>query len=49
MRKPAKQLDGAVLVWVNKSDLAPMRKVGEMIQRHPENILIFCRHSISTA
>ena len=35
------------LVWVNKSDLAPMRKVGEMIQRHLENILTFCRHRIT--
>ena len=35
------------LAWVNKSDLAPMRKVGEMIQRHLENILTFCRHRIT--
>jgi len=35
------------LVWVNKSDLAPMCKVGEMIQRHLENILTFCRHRIT--
>ena len=33
--------------WANKSDLAPMRKVGEMIQRHLENLLTFCRHRIT--
>ena len=35
------------LVWVNRSDLAPMRKVGGLIQRHLENILTFCRHRIT--
>lgn len=32
---------------MNKSDLAPIRKVGEMIQRHLENILTFCGHRIT--
>ena len=27
--------------------LAPMRKVGGLIQRHLENILTFCRHRIT--
>lgn len=35
------------LIWVNKSGLAPMRKVGGLIQRHLENILTFCRHRIT--
>ncbi|WP_082139849.1 transposase [Desulfovibrio sp. TomC] len=34
-------------VGVNKSDVTPMRKMGEMIQRHLENILTFCRHRIT--
>jgi transposase len=35
------------LAWVNKPGLAPMRKVGGLIQRHLENILTFCRHRIT--
>jgi transposase len=35
------------LTWVRKSDLTPMRKVGEMISRHMDNILTFCRHRIT--
>ncbi|WP_243438976.1 transposase [Fundidesulfovibrio soli] len=35
------------LTWVNKSGLAPMQKVGGLIQRQLENILTFCRHRIT--
>ena len=35
------------LTWVRKSDLTPMRKVGEMLFRHLDNILTFCRHRIT--
>ncbi len=35
------------LTWVRKSDLTPMRKVGEMLSRHLDNILTFCRHRIT--
>jgi transposase len=35
------------LTWVNKSGLAPMQKVGGLIQRHLENILTFCHHRIT--
>ncbi len=35
------------LTWVRKVDLTPMRKVGEMLSRHLDNILTFCRHRIT--
>ena len=35
------------LTWVRKADLTPMRKVGEMLSRHLDNILTFCRHRIT--
>ena len=37
------------LVWVSKSHLSPMRKVGEMLSRHLDNILTFCRHRITNS
>lgn len=37
------------LVWVRKSHLSPMRKVGEMLSRHLDNILTFCRHRITNS
>ena len=30
------------LTWVKKSGLSPMRKVGKILTRHQDNILIFC-------
>ena len=35
------------LTRVRRSDLPPMRKVGEMLSRHLDNILAFCRHRIT--
>ena len=35
------------LTWVRKSDLTPMRKAGEMLSRHLDNILTFYRHRIT--
>ena len=35
------------LTWVRKADLTPMRKVGEILSRHLDNIQTFCRHRIT--
>jgi len=35
------------LTWVRRSGLPPMRKVAEMLSRHLDNILAFCRHRIT--
>jgi transposase len=33
--------------WIDRSGLEPMQRVGQLLSRHLENILTFCRHRIT--
>lgn len=33
--------------WIDRSGLEPMKRVGQLLSRHLENILTFCRHRIT--
>lgn len=35
------------IIWTKKSCLPPMKKVGELIERHIDNIVTYCTHKIS--